>query len=274
MNKLSADVIRIIDSYLPLKDYIALHSTCKQLGPCDPLLHPNKQIVFDLAVDIDRADIVQQLMNHKQVDIFKVYGYEKDGNYTVGCFKKAFMNGSSKVLGALFDHPQIVRLLGVLGRHGWETFKDSPYLGGREVYFYAVRNSVVEIFEKFHYDDRLSDLFYCNGVLSLYVACKLGLIGIVKQILAEDLSTYEITEFNKKWYTTDTVLSIACAKGNIEIVRILLNDSRIKPTCCDNLAYRRAVENNHHEIAELLTATCNIKHKFDVNYTKRLRSRR
>ena len=72
----------------------------------------------------------------------------------------------------------------------------------------------------------------------------------------------------------NTYLSIACLKGHIEVVRLLLGDPRVKPTLRNNLAYRTAVTHNHQEIAELLLEKCNIKHKFEVDYVKRLRSRR
>jgi len=283
MLTLPHDVIKQIDAYLPLKDYINLHSTCKQLGPCNVTLHQDKQTLFDKALFADKAEVVKELMNHKDVDVFKLYRCEDEGRmHQIGCLEKVLEKDSANSLLALLDHPQVEALFNIFGRDH-RISHDFPTEAFSKIQKFSIKNNLQEVFEKLHTDDRFTDLLNSHWVFRdatslLFDACEYGVADMVTKFLKfPDVEFNVMTDdfdYLDKYIGYHTCLSIACFHGYIEVVRLLLNDPRVKPRACKNLAYRTAVTSQQQEIADLLLEKCNIKHKFDVNYVKRLRSRR
>ena len=166
----------------------------------------------------------------------------------------------------------------IYGREYWTAVgggcHDFPSRAAYKIQNYSIENSLHGVLEKLRSDERLSQLvptdsiwYLCDTGL-LYKACEAGVADMVTLFL-----TYPDLHINDM-RGDHTCLSIACLKGHIEVVRLLLGDPRVKPTIGNNLAYRTAVTSQQQEIADLLLEKCNIKHKFDVNYVKRLRSRR
>jgi len=88
-----------------------------------------------------------------------------------------------------------------------------------------------------------------DGKTPLYIACEKGYIEIVKLLLND-----RRVDINKAENDAKTPFWIACERGNIEIVKLLLNDKgiSIKKKIHGKNAFDIARTNNHSEVMKLI----------------------
>ena len=74
-------------------------------------------------------------------------------------------------------------------------------------------------------------------------ACKNGILETAKKLLRKGVDPSVIS---------NDAIRVAASNGHLEVVRLLLNDSRVDPSADDNCAIQWAAQNGHEKVVYLL----------------------
>jgi len=94
-----------------------------------------------------------------------------------------------------------------------------------------------------------------------FIACQYGQIEIVK-LLLQDKRVNPASHDN-------SAIAEACREGNIEVINLLLKDSRVDPSGNSNYGIKRASRNGHVEVVKLLLKDSRVDPTAEDNFAIR-----